>query len=181
MFLFEHWVKHDQAQVQEAFHWQNEYVSKKIILKEVTHRIQTLPEDDPNVHELILMMEEKRKEVRALVNDKSAFEMINASQEMLSYKVDFHCGLRKIDAEEVFNRIYFNILSSLRTGRIQSNTSFKNEHIIKVITGYGHHDKEKDPVKKGRLKQHFLQYFTRNLFDFAYSENIGVFLVRVKY
>lgn len=64
-----------------------------------------------------------------------------------------------MDAEEMFNRIYFQILAGLRSGKYQSNSSFKNEHIIKVICGYGHHSLEKEPEKKGRLRRHFLNYF----------------------
>jgi len=66
----------------------------------------------------------------------------------------------------------------LRSGELHNNTAFPKQHIIKVICGFGHGSL--GPVK-GKLKLHFLKYFTENLFDFAYSEQHGTFLLRVKY
>jgi len=89
-----------------------------------------------------------------------------------------HGGLRRADAEEMFNRSYFQILRNLKAGVYQNNTAFPRQHLIKVICGYGHHSLS---AYKGALKQHFLDFFIENLFDFAYSEQHGTFLLRVKY
>jgi hypothetical protein len=99
----------------------------------------------------------------------------------LIYQIDFHCGVRRLDAEELFNKVYFQILEGLRCGKYQNNTAFRNEHIIKVICGFGHHNNPKKPESRGKLKRIFLDYFTSNLFDFAYAEDLGTFLLRVKY
>jgi hypothetical protein len=133
------------------------------------------------MNELINDLEDKRKKLRELLASQTSFEMMNHSEEILGYQIDFHGGLRKIDAEEVFNQQYYNILGALRSGKIYGNTGFRREHIIKIITGFGHHSKETDPKKRGRLKLHFVEYFKRNFFDFAYCESNGVFLIRVKY
>jgi hypothetical protein len=87
--------------------------------------------------------------------------------------------MTKADAEEQFNKSYFQIVRKLRFGEFQNNMSVtRREHIIKVICGYGHHSQ--GPVK-GKLKLHFLDYFTNNLFNFAYAEQHGAFLLKVKY
>lgn len=186
MFVFEGWVKQDQNQIQAAIAVQQQYVLKKYSLKDVTHKIEQMTEEErvsqsEQLHEMIMEMEKLRKELRDLLASQTAFDMMNKDKEVLSYQIDFHGGLRKIDAEEVFNEQYYNILGKLRSGVIEGNTKFPRQHIIKVITGYGHHHKEDDPNKKGRLKQHFVEYFKRNMFDFAYSQDNGVFLIRVKY
>ena len=68
----------------------------------------------------------RTKELRDLLEKASAFDMINDNKELLIYNIDFHCGLRKGDAEEMFNRMYFKILAELRAGNKAGNTQFKN-------------------------------------------------------
>lgn len=115
--------------------------------------------------------------MQRLLTETNAFEIVNNDASMLQYQIDFHGGLRKQDAEEIFNKCYFRILAGLRSKRFQGNSRFRNQHIVKVICGYGHHNKQ----KVGRLRMHFVTYLTYNMFDFAYSEKHGTFLIRVKY
>ena len=70
-------------------------------------------------------------------------------------------------------------MRKLRTGEYENNIAAKKrEHVIKVICGYGHHS---TGPAKGTLKIHFLQFFKENLFNFAYAEQHGAFLLKVKY
>lgn len=60
-------------------------------------------------------------------------------------------------------------------GKIKCNSHLTDVHIVKVLCGYGH-GREGD--YEG-LKEKFLIYFTDNLYDFAYVEEDGVFLLRI--
>ena len=108
--------------------------------------------EDVKMKEMIEEVDRLHMEISTLLEKSSAFEIINAKEELLIYQMDFHGGLSLMDAEEIFNKMYFKIMFNLRSGVYHSNTAFKNQHIIKVICGYGHHSKEKDPALKGKLK-----------------------------
>lgn len=94
----------------------------------MTKQVQSIDENgsSQDFDRLFQEIESTRKSIRQLINSQSAFEMINVRQELLIYQMDFHGGLRKIDAEEMFNRLYFTILAGLRHGRTHNNTQFKN-------------------------------------------------------
>jgi len=57
----------------------------------------------------------------------------------LEYQIDLHGGLRKKEAVERFLQEEERIRNGLLSGTIKPNSQVPNQHIIKVICGYGHH------------------------------------------
>ena len=68
-----------------------------------------------------------------------------------------------------------HIRCELLMDKIKCNSHFKNVHIVKVLCGFGH---GREGNYEG-LKEKFLIYFKENLYDFAYVEKDGVFLLRI--
>jgi hypothetical protein len=71
------------------------------------------------------------------------------------------------------------IKEGLLSGKITCNSTVPNQHVIKVICGYGHHAQDKQPDRVGALRNHFLQILKSSRYDFAYIEKHGVFLIRI--
>ena len=93
--------------------------------------------------------------------------------------MDLHGGLRKKEAVERFLEEEKRIKDGLIAGTIKCNSSVKNQHVVKVICGYGHHAKDQSSDRVGALRNHFLQILKSSRYDFAYIERHGVFLVRI--
>ena len=109
----------------------------------------------------------------------SPFDVVNNNSEILNHEIDLHGGLKKLEATDLFNDNYKNIIKGLQNGTIVPNHGDGKTHVIKVICGYGHHAVDvKNPLFVGILRKAFLSFFTNSGLDFAYIEKHGCFLIR---
>jgi hypothetical protein len=102
--------------------------------------------------------EEKRliKQTEDFKGNFNPFQIINNNPRLLEFQVDLHGGLRKKEAVERFLQEEQRIKEGLIAGTIKCNSSVKNQHVVKVICGYGHHAKDQSSDRVGALRNHFL-------------------------
>lgn len=67
------------------------------------------------------------------------FTIVNSNPELLNCQIDLHGGLRKSEASRKFLHHFDRITAGLYNGTIATNSHLPNNHIVKVICGYGHH------------------------------------------
>lgn len=131
--------------------WQNKQVEIanareiKTKLKELEYGIKQLGEQAQGIEDeakLILVInqienlrEEKRKYEENMNFD--IFQIVNNNEEELSYQLNLHY-LSVKEAKKKFQEYYLKILCDLKSGRIKNNMPTKNNHILKVICGFGH-------------------------------------------
>ena len=85
--------------------------------------------------------------------------MVNNDLEDLNFQIDLHGNLDLSEADELFTKHYNNIIKGLENESIDPNK--EDDHVIKVICGYGRHHSEKpmmdsDSKEAKILKEHFL-------------------------
>ena len=129
------------------------YTVCKREVKQLNLILLAQPEGSPLMMEAIEKIDQLNTQMRGILSQNSPYELINCDEEQRIYQIDLH-GMTKADAEEQFNKSYFQILRKLRSGEYENNIAAKKrEHLIKVICGYGHHS---TGPGKGTLKIHFL-------------------------
>eukprot|EP00347_Sterkiella_histriomuscorum_P000567 403375351 len=182
LFCFENWQQAQKKKDTDLFQKfeQSKYFAMQTQNLQKLAREEQDEEKQMKIISILDQIEEMNKSLDMNSISQQFFDLCNQDQTVLNYCLDLHYQSVK-DGLRIFQEFYIKTQAKIKEGQLSSNTHDQETFLIKIICGFGHHNKNKqfNQTNKLGLKYAFLEYFTKEMFNFAYLPEHGTFLVRL--